>query len=181
VDGGWAADRERVDGTVADPWAARSGGTDRDAVGPDDTGGAGGAGRAESTGGVDGGVASRGVLDTSVLIGSGLAAVPGELAVSVVSFTELQYGVLVATDEDGRAGRLARLSVLQRRFDPLAVDDAVADSYGRLAARIVSAGRRARAMDLLIAATAHAHGAVLYTRDASALAGLDDLVRIVEV
>jgi len=33
-------------------------------------------------------------------------------------------------------------------------------------------------MDLLIAATAHAHNATLYTRNADDLAGLDDLISI---
>jgi predicted nucleic acid-binding protein len=36
-------------------------------------------------------------------------------------------------------------------------------------------------MDLLIAATAHAHAAKLYTRNAEDLAGLADLVEIVAV
>ena len=36
-------------------------------------------------------------------------------------------------------------------------------------------------MDLLIAATAHRHGARLYTRNASDLVGLDGLVDIVVV
>ena len=108
--------------------------------------------------------------------------VPGELAVSVASLAELQFGVLVAKTAEARAIRLARLSAIQRRFDPLPVDEAVADSYARLAARVVEVGRRPRArvmdMDLLIAATAHAHGAVVYTRNAGDLAGLDDLVTI---
>jgi toxin FitB len=43
------------------------------------------------------------------------------------------------------------------------VDDAAASSYGELAAAVVAAGRPppARVMDLLVAATAHAHGARL--------------------
>jgi predicted nucleic acid-binding protein len=79
--------------------------------------------------------------------------------------------------------RLARLSGLQRRFDPLPVDDSVAESYGRLAAKTVSHGRqpRRRAMDVLIAATAHAHSASLYTRNAEDLRGLEDLIEIVAV
>ena len=73
--------------------------------------------------------------------------------------------------------RLARLSAIPRRFDPLPIDEAVADSYARLAARVVEVGRqpRARVTDLLIAATAHAHGAAVYTRNADDLAGLEDL------
>lgn len=122
---------------------------------------------------------SRGILDTSVLIATDVAPLPGELAISVVSVAELQFGVLVAP-EHARAGRLARLSAVQRRFDPLPVDDAVADSYALLAARVVAAGRQpqARVTDLLIAATAHAHDAVVYTRNAADLAGLEALVEV---
>ncbi len=36
-------------------------------------------------------------------------------------------------------------------------------------------------MDLLIAATAHAHGASIYTRNAADLAGLEDLITIVAI
>jgi toxin FitB len=63
------------------------------------------------------------------------------------------------------------------------VDEAVAESYGILASRVVKAGRqpRTRVMDLLIAATAHAHGASLYTRNREGLRGLDDLVEIAAV
>jgi predicted nucleic acid-binding protein len=123
---------------------------------------------------------SRGVLDTSILIATDVTPILGELAISVASLAELQFGVLIAKTAEARALRLARLSAIQRRFDPLPVDEAVADSYARLAARVVEVGRqpRARVMDLLIAATAHAHGAAVYTRNADDLAGLEDLVMI---
>jgi len=126
---------------------------------------------------------SRGILDTSVLIANGLDPIPGELAISVVSLAELHFGVLVARSDNVRATRLVRLSGLQRRFDPLPVDEAVADSYGPLAARVAQAGRqpRARSMDLLIAATAHAHGARLYTRNPEDMRGLEDLLDVVAV
>jgi hypothetical protein len=73
--------------------------------------------------------------------------------------------------------------VLQRTFDPLALDVAVAASYGQVAAAVVDAGHqpRARSMDLLIAATAHAHSARLYTRNIGDFHGLDGLVEIVAV
>jgi predicted nucleic acid-binding protein len=126
---------------------------------------------------------NRGVLDTSILIATDITPIPGELAISVISLAELSFGVLVAKSQEDRAVRLARLTALQRRFDALPVDDAVADSYGRLAARMVQVGRqpRARVMDLLIAATAHAHGASVYTRNADDLAGLEDLVQVIAV
>lgn len=126
---------------------------------------------------------SRGVLHTSVLVATDVEPIPGELAISVASIAELHFGVLVAKTPEARATRLARLSAIQRRFDPLPVDDAVADSYGRLAARVVEVGRRPhpRTMDLLIAATAHAHGAAVYTRNAADLAGLEKLLSIVTI
>jgi predicted nucleic acid-binding protein len=101
----------------------------------------------------------------------------------VVSLAELQFGVLVAKSDEARATRLARLAGLQRRFDPLPVDEAVADSYGRLAAKVARIGRqpRARVMDLLIAATARAHGATVYTRNPGDFTGLDELVEVVAV
>lgn len=125
----------------------------------------------------------RGILDTSVVIAADLAPIPGQLAISAITLAELQFGVLVAKSPDARAERLRRLSVLQRHFDALPVDDAVAVSYGRLAAAVVEAGRqpRSRTMDLLIAATAHAHGASLYTRNPDDFAGLDNLVEVVAV
>jgi predicted nucleic acid-binding protein len=125
----------------------------------------------------------KAVLDTSVVIASGVPDLGGELGISAVTLAELHFGVLVARDPATRAERLRRLSILQQRFDPLAVDEAVAASYGQLAAAVVAAGRqpRARVMDLLIAATAHAHSARLYTRNAPNLAGAEGLLEIVPV
>jgi predicted nucleic acid-binding protein len=125
----------------------------------------------------------RAVLDTSVLIATDVPPLEGELAISAASLAELHFGVLVAADASVRAQRLRRLSEFQRRFDPLPVDESVAASYGELAANLVAAGRqpRARVMDLLIAATAHAHGARLYTRNAADLAGLEGLLDVVPV
>ena len=73
--------------------------------------------------------------------------------------------------------------MLQRSFDALPLDDDVAASYGHLCAAVAHVGRqpRSRAFDLLIAATAHAHEARLYTRNAADLGGLDDLLEIVAV
>lgn len=125
----------------------------------------------------------RAVLDTSVVLAADVAPLEGELAISAATLAELHFGVLVARSAAARAERLRRLSILQRQFDALPVDEAVAASYGQLAAAMVAAGRRprARAMDLLIAATAHAHSARLYTRNADDLRGLDGLLDVVAV
>ena len=125
----------------------------------------------------------KAVLDTSVLIATDVPTLAGELAISAASLAELHFGVLVTSDPAIRAERLRRLSALQRKFDALPVDDEVATSYGQLAAAVVGTGRqpRSRVMDLLIAATAHAHGARLYTRNAADLVGLEHLIEIVAV
>lgn len=125
----------------------------------------------------------KAVLDTSVLIATDVPRLEGELAISAVALAELHFGVLVTTDAAVRAQRLRRLSDFQRRFTALPVDEAVATSYGQLAAAVVAVGRRprARVMDLLIAATAHAHCARLYTRNPDDLAGVEDLIEIVSV
>lgn len=125
----------------------------------------------------------KALLDTSVLIAADVPTLVGELAISAASLAELHFGVMVTADSAVRAERLRRLSILQRTFDALPIDDDVATSYGRLAAAVVGIGRqpRSRVFDLLIAATAHSHGARLYTRNPADLAGLEDLVEIVPV
>jgi len=125
----------------------------------------------------------KALLDTSVVVTTDVAPLEGELAISAATLSELHFGVLVAADPAVRAERLRRLSRVQRSCDALPVDEAVAASYGRLAAAVVAVGRQPRAptMDLLIAATAHAHNARLYTRNAADLRGLQDLVEVVSV
>jgi predicted nucleic acid-binding protein len=123
------------------------------------------------------------VLDTSVLISESPARVEGDIAISVVSIAELQFGVLVAPDEQRRAHRLARLSAILRSFEPLPVDAAVAASYGELAAATHRAGRKAtaRSLDLMIAATAHSHDAQLVTANVHDVRHLSDLITVVQV
>ena len=76
----------------------------------------------------------------------------------------------------------ARLSAILRNFEPLVVDAAVAASYGELAAATHRAGRRAgaRSLGLMIAATAHAHGARLVTANVDDVRHLADYVDIIE-
>jgi predicted nucleic acid-binding protein len=125
----------------------------------------------------------KALLDTSVLIATDVLPLEGELAISAASLAELHFGVLVTANATIRAERLRRLSELQRTFDALPVDEDVAISYGQLAAAVADTGRqpRARVMDLLIAATAHAHAARLYTRNAADLVGIEHLIDIVAV
>ncbi len=104
------------------------------------------------------------LLDTSVLI----AAEKGpddDAAISVVSLTELHFGVLVAHDDEVRALRMRRLGAIEDRFDALPFDAAAARECGRLHALVAARGGqpRRRAFDLAIAATANVHGVPLLT------------------
>ena len=119
------------------------------------------------------------LLDTSVLI----AAEEGpddDAAISVVSLTELHFGVLVAPDDDTRARRMRRLGVVEGHFDPLPFDAAAARECGRLHAAVAQRGGqpRRRAFDLAIAATANAHGVPLLTYNAKDFQIVEDLVDV---
>jgi toxin FitB len=83
----------------------------------------------------------RALLDTSVVIAADVAPLDGDLAISAVTLAELHFGVLVAKERNVRAERLRRLLVLQRAFDALPLDQAVAASYGQVAAAVVDAER----------------------------------------
>jgi predicted nucleic acid-binding protein len=107
----------------------------------------------------------NGLLDTSVLVDLVPETLPDDVAISVVSIAELRLGVLLARDVAGRAARLARVTEVERLFDPLPVDGDVASAYAEIVAAARDQGRRPRALDALIAATAVVHGLTLYTRD----------------
>ncbi len=66
-------------------------------------------------------------------------------------------------------------------FNPIAFDVHAARSYGEIVAAVTDVGRshRPRIADLLIAATAHANGLTLYTRNPTDFVGLEDVVDII--
>lgn len=105
------------------------------------------------------------LLDTSVLIGPPIADPPEEAAISVITIAELRLGVLTAVGAEERAARLERLVAVESAYSPLPMDDEVAGSYAAIVASEREQGRRPRAMDALIAATALSRGLALYTRD----------------
>lgn len=121
------------------------------------------------------------ILDTNILIGGLVPTDTGdEAAISMATLAELRFGVLIARTPESRAARMRVLSSAEGALAALPIDDSVASSYALLATKTVAAGRRprARAFDLLIAATAHAHGAVLVTRNVGDFAGLDDVLEV---
>ncbi len=113
---------------------------------------------------------SRGLLDTSVFIareGRGLAAsaLPEEVAVSVITYTELRAGVLAASDLAVRSRRLTTLQTVAD-LNPLPIDASVADAWAELRLRLAGSGRRMNVNDTWIAATALAHDVPVVSQDA---------------
>jgi hypothetical protein len=109
---------------------------------------------------------------------------PLELAVSAITMAELAAGPHATSDADERARRQDRLQRAEAAFDPLPFDGEAARAYGRIYAAEVARGRKARgarALDLLIAATACVAGLPIYTRNPGDFNGLQDIVDVVAV
>lgn len=109
---------------------------------------------------------------------------PQEIAISSLTLAELAAGPHAATDPEERARRQDRLQRTEAAFDALAFDSDAARAYGRICSAVVAAGRTARgarAVDLLIAATACAEQIPLCTRNTQDFEALEGLVEIIEV
>jgi predicted nucleic acid-binding protein len=109
------------------------------------------------------------LADTSVFVaaeqGRRLSAPPaGEARISVATLTELGVGVRRAAGDDLRRLRETTLA-RARRFVALPYDEPVAERLADLLATARARGRRAGAMDAIIAATALAHGLAVWTED----------------
>jgi predicted nucleic acid-binding protein len=129
----------------------------------------------------------RGLVDTSVVIDLEkieVSRLPRDLAVSAVTMAELAAGPHATDDADERARRQDRLQRAEAAFDPLPFDADASRAYGRVYAAVAASGRKARgarAVDLLIAATALAAELPLYTRNAADFRSLEGLIDVIEV
>ncbi len=125
--------------------------------------------------------ATGGVLDTNVVILlpriTDPSVLPAEPAVTAITLAELSVGPLVAATDTERANRQAQLQQAESDFDPIPFDGAAARAFGRVAADLRGAGRKAtaRAYDALIAATAIANGLPLYTTNPDDYAAIAEL------
>jgi hypothetical protein len=111
---------------------------------------------------------TRLLLDTSVVIaGSPVLVVEPEdtAAISVITIGELRAGVRLAVDAEAQAVRQARLAAVRQMFEPIPVDESVAEQYGEILAAARAKRRTTKATDLLIIATAAATGRTLLTLD----------------
>src|SRR5687767_14060362 len=97
---------------------------------------------------------------------------------------ELAAGPHATNDPAERARRQDRLQRAEASFDPLPFDSEAARAYGRVYAAVVGSGRKAtgaRAVDLLVAASACAADLPLYTRNADDFRAIQDLVEVIAV
>ena len=130
---------------------------------------------------------TSGLLDTSVVIDWHDPVVaqawPDQVAISAITAAELAAGPHLAATPAEAARRQARLQDVEATLEPLGFDGTAARSYGLVVAAAVREGRRPRSRlaDLLIAATAHANGLDLYTRNGDDYTGLEGLVRVVAI
>ncbi len=130
---------------------------------------------------------TSGLLDTSVVVDWHdpvvVGALPDQMAISSITAAELAAGSHLAATTAEAAKRQARLQEVEAKLEPLRFDGAAVRSYGLVVAAVVREGRkpRSRFADLLIAATAHANGLDLYTRNGDDFSGLADLVHVIAI
>ncbi|MFJ8473960.1 PIN domain-containing protein [Kitasatospora sp. NPDC094011] len=102
---------------------------------------------------------------------------------SSIVLAELAQGVAMAKEPVQMLARAQRLADVEAEFAALPFDREAARRFGTLVALTIQAKRdpRPRRMDLMIAATAAAHGLPLYTRNGADFAGLEQGVEIILV
>jgi predicted nucleic acid-binding protein len=129
----------------------------------------------------------RGIVDTSVVVGIDevdTARLPAEISISTLTLAELSSGPHAVSDDLERARRQDRLQRFEADVDALPFESRCARAYGQVYAAVVATGRKARgarAVDLMIAATALVHELPLYTLNAKDLRGLEGLIEIVDI
>lgn len=113
---------------------------------------------------------SQGLADTSIFVAReserplNTAKLPDEIAVSVITIGELRAGVLAASDVATRNRRLTTLTEALA-FDPVPIDEGVAEEWARLRVELRDADQRMPINDSWIAATARSLEVPVITQD----------------
>jgi predicted nucleic acid-binding protein len=113
---------------------------------------------------------TRGLVDTSVFIAReserplDADGMPEEIAISVITIGELRAGVLATSDVATRNRRLTTLTEALA-FDPIPIDERVAEEWARLRVELRDTGQRMPINDSWIAATARSIGVPVVTQD----------------
>jgi hypothetical protein len=126
------------------------------------------------------------MLDTSAVIDLPAldpARLPVEAAIPAIVLAELAQGVAMTKSAEQVMIRSQRLADIEAAFAAIPFDREAARRYGTLVALTIAANRdpRPRRIDLLIAATAAAHGLPLYTRNPDDFRGLDSAVTVIAI
>ena len=95
----------------------------------------------------------------------------GDVCMSVITYAELRAGLEIQSEQREHDQRV--LAQLVQRIPVLPLDEAGAESYGRLRAAVRD--RRRDALDRLIAAQAVAAGSILITNNEADFANYPDL------
>lgn len=128
----------------------------------------------------------RGMLDTCTVIDLPTldpARLPVEVAIPAVVLAELAQGLAMTKSAEQIMIRSQRLADIEAAFAAIPFDREAARRYGTLVALTIAASRNPhpRRIDLMIAATAAAHGLPLFTRNPDDFRGLDAAVTIIAV
>lgn len=124
----------------------------------------------------------RAILDTNMLIDESIVHDDYEVSVSSLSWAELGYGIRKAVDPVERARREQDLARLRTVLGPgIPFDDDAAHAYETVCGLVLDSGRevRGRSIDLMIAAIAATHGAIVITRNIDDFAGLEGFITVV--
>jgi hypothetical protein len=126
------------------------------------------------------------MLDTSAVIDLPAldpARLPVEAAIPAIVLAELAQGVAMTKSAEQVMIRSQRLADIEAAFAAIPFDREAARRYGTLVALTIVANRdpRPRRIDLMIAATAAAHGLPLYTRNPDDFRGLDSAVTVIAI
>ncbi len=87
---------------------------------------------------------------------------PGEIGISTITISELQYGIAKSLHRDKNQKRLEEFTT---PFEILAYDEAAARTYGDIRFQLEKSGRLIGPLDLLIAAHALSQGLILVTNN----------------
>ena len=125
---------------------------------------------------------TRGLLDTNIFISLELGRsvnrqmIPDELAISVITLAELEFGIYSATDQQTRAKRMA---TFRKVMDFEAIDITSDIASVRAAVRASGQAKKSKLSenDVWIAATAINQGVPLVTQD-RAFTSISDLETI---
>ncbi|TSA52204.1 MAG: type II toxin-antitoxin system VapC family toxin [Actinobacteria bacterium] len=125
---------------------------------------------------------TRGLLDTNIFISLELGRsvnsqmIPDELAISVITLAELEFGVYSATDQQTRAKRMATFRKVMD-FEAIDITSDIASVWAVVRASGQAKKSNLSENDVWIAATAINQGVPLVTQD-RAFASISDLKTI---